>query len=60
MFSKKDSIKFQEAKLNLLCISSNLGFPGSSEGKESACSAGELGSILGLERPPGGGHGNPL
>ena len=60
MFSIKDSIKFQEANMNLLCISSNLDFPGSSEGKESACSAGELGSILGLERSPGGGHGNPL
>ena len=32
-------------------------------GKESACStgdAGALGSVLGLGRHPGGGHGNPL
>ena len=29
-------------------------------GKESACSAGDLGSIPGLGRSPGGGHGNPL
>ena len=32
-------------------------------GKESACSAGDagnMGSILGLERSPGGGHGNTL
>ena len=35
-------------------------FPGGSEGKESACNAGELGSILGLGRPPGEGNGNPL
>ena len=28
--------------------------------KESACSAGDLGSILGSGRPPGGAHGNPL
>ena len=28
--------------------------------KESACSAGDLGSILGLGRSPGGRHGNPL
>jgi len=28
--------------------------------KESACNAGDLGSILGLEISPGGGHGNPL
>ena len=29
-----------------------LGFPGSSEGKESAHNAGDLGSIPGLERSP--------
>ena len=29
-------------------------------GKESACSAGDLGSIPGLGISPGGGHGNPL
>ena len=28
-----------------------LGFPGGSDGKESACSAGDLGSILGQEEP---------
>ena len=36
------------------------GFPGGSDGKESACTAGDLGSIPGLGRSPGGGHGNPL
>ena len=36
------------------------GFPGSSAGKESACSAGDPGLLLGLGRSPGGGHGNPL
>ena len=35
------------------------GFPGGSDGKESACNAADLGSIPGLERSPGGGHGNP-
>ena len=35
------------------------GFPGGLI-KESACSEGELGSIPGLGRLPGGGHGNPL
>ena len=39
---------------------SNLGFPDSSVGKESICSAGDLGLIPGLRRSPGGGHGNPL
>ena len=36
------------------------GFPGSSDSKESACSAGNLGSIPGLGRCPGEGNGNPL
>ena len=38
----------------------NLVFPGSSDGKESACDAGDLGSILGLGRSPGEGNGDPL
>ena len=36
------------------------GFPVGSDGKESACNAGNLGSIPGLGRSPGKGHGNPL
>ena len=36
------------------------GFPGGSDGKESACNAGDLGSIPGLGRSPGEGNGNPL
>ena len=35
-------------------------FPSGSVGKESTCNAGNLGSIPGLGRSPGGGHGNPL
>jgi len=35
-------------------------FPGSSAGKESACSAGDLCSTPGLGRSSGEGHGNPL
>ena len=38
----------------------SLGFPGGSDGKESACNAGDLGLIPRLGRSPGGGHGNPL
>ena len=34
-------------------------FPGGSDGKESARYAGDLGSIPGLGRSPGRGHGNP-
>ena len=36
------------------------GFPDSSAGKESACNAGEPGSIPGLGRSPGEGIGSPL
>ena len=34
--------------------------PSGSDGKESARNAGNLGSIPGLGRCPGGGHGNLL
>ena len=40
-----------------------MGFPDSSEGKESACNAGDTGdegSIPGSGRSPGGGNSNPL
>ena len=37
-----------------------VGFPTGSDGKDSACDVGDLGSIPGLGRSPGGGHGNPL
>ena len=37
-----------------------LGFPGDSDGKESACNEGDPASIPGWGRPPGGGCGNPL
>ena len=37
-----------------------LGFPGGSDGKASACSAGDPGSIPGLGRCPGEENGNPL
>ena len=37
-----------------------LGFAGGSDGKESACNAGDPSSVPGLGRSPGKGHGNPL
>ena len=37
-----------------------MGFPGSSAGRESACSVGDPGSIPGSEGSPGEGIGNPL
>ena len=36
------------------------GFPHGSVGKESACNVGDPGSIPGLGRSPGEGHGHPL
>ena len=35
-------------------------FPDGSESKESACHAGDMGSIPGSERSPGKGNGDPL
>ena len=37
-----------------------MGFPGGSDGEESACNAGDQGSIPGSGRSPGEGNGNPL
>ena len=37
-----------------------LGFPDGSDGKASACNAGDSGLIPGLGRSPGEGNGNPL
>ena len=37
-----------------------LGFPGGSDGKESACNAGDPGSVPGLARSSGEVNGNPL
>ena len=42
--------------INLLYV----GFPGGSNSKESACNAGDSGSIPGLGRSPGEGNGYPL
>ena len=52
-----------------VCISDRLsdvtetekrGFPGGSVREESTCKVGEVGSIPGLGRSPGGGRGNPV
>ena len=39
---------------------SSVDFPGGSGGKESACSAGDPGSVPGLGRSSGEGKGHPL
>ena len=40
-------------------LGQEMGFPGSSTGKESACNAGDLGSVPGLGRSPGEGKDYP-
>ena len=37
-----------------------MGFPGGSDGKESACHTGDPGSVPGSGRSPGEGNGFPL
>ena len=37
-----------------------MGFPAGSDGEESACNAGDPGSIPGLGKSPGEKNGNPL
>ena len=44
----------------MLDLTHSLGFPGGSDGKESACNAGDPCSIPGSGRFPGGGFGNPF
>ena len=55
----------ENISLLLICLShplylSFICFPGSSAGKESACSVGVQGLIPGLGRYPGEGNGKPL
>ena len=51
-------VKFEV--LYLIVIKSSEGFPGGSDGKESACNTEDRGSIPGSGRCPEGGEGNPL
>ena len=52
--SEKKKKRFGDLPLYLM------GFPGGSDGKESACNVGDLGSIPGLGRFPGEGNDYPL
>ena len=45
---------------DILLITMPLGFPGGTDGKESACNAGDPGLIPRLGKSPGEGNGNPL
>ena len=55
MYKTPDS--FPPKYMDILAVQ---GFPGGSGGKESACSAGDPVSILGLGRVSGEENGNPL
>ena len=50
----------QRIKFTCIVNGFTLGFPGSSDGEESACNAGDPGSIPGSGRSPGEGNGNPF
>ena len=66
--NQKRVVKILFNKSKIICLKINksirysfsLGFPDGSVGKESACNAGDLGSIPGLGWSPGEGYGNPL
>ena len=49
-----------EQRIRLVETTEGCSFPGGSEGKESACNVGDLGSIPGSRKSPGGGNANPL
>ena len=50
----------QHVHLEAVGVSTAYGFPSGSVSKESSCNVGDLGSIPGLGRYPGEGHGNAL
>ena len=58
--SSNEHLGLPASSLPVGCPIVDMGFPSGSAGKESACSAGDLGSIPGLGRSPGEGKGYPL
>ena len=57
----KEHIKISiKIETHIECLLAVLGFPCGSAGKESACNAGNLGSVPGLGRSRGEGKGYPL
>ena len=53
------STSLDDAELFIRSISGFVGFPGGSGSKESACNAGDRGSIPGWGKAPGRGHRQP-
>ena len=67
MLAESQYVLFLDSLISLLWLGSvkgkgllGSGFPGSSNGKESACNAGDLGSVPGLRRSLGEGNSYPL
>ena len=61
LYRRVSSVKHLLGKdLSATIRNSSMGFPGGSDSKESACNAGDLGSIPESGRYPGEGNGNPL
>ena len=58
--SDKTLPKNMHRSLFLFALTIYLGFPGGSDSKESACSAGDMSLTPGSRRSPGEGNGNPL
>ena len=59
--TKLHILSFPDCESRAMAVSNpSLSFLCGSDGKESACNVGDLGSISGLGRSPGGGHGNSL
>ena len=50
---------FYSLTISVMTVLYSLGFPGGSDGKESTCNMGDLGSIPGLGRSPGGREWQP-
>ena len=65
VWTDRDVLCLKCISVNILAVTLECGkmlldLPCSSDGKESACNAGDLGSIPGSGRSPGEGNGHPL
>ena len=58
--NQKGNRKKRQKKFIIFDVYRILDFPGGSDGKMSACNAGDLGSIPGSGRSRGEGNGNPF
>ena len=54
------TVNMWQSEMSLVLLMDKEGFPGSSDGKESACNTRDLSSIPGSGRSTGESNGNPL